>query len=260
MIKNNSQKFCLLMVGMVLCAILFACAESTSTQAKVSTIDNTPKNQLQDTSAPAVPEAPTPPIPESAPDPAKQQLSKPNITEDYRANFDHGQKSSQYQKYIVLHDTEGDGDPASVISWWDGNGNMVAAHFVIGKDGAIYQCVPLDRITHHAGYGDIGHNTMYGITEDGRDDMRGTNPIGSSFPDYGMNAWSIGIEMVHIGGSGYYPQEQLDALDSLIAYIDEYYGFQSQIIDHKAWRSGNSDTSPEFAEYLSNYQQRRVHN
>ena len=65
--------------------------------------------------------------------------------------------------------------------------------------------------------------------------------------------------MVHVGGSGDYPAAQLEALDALIAYIDAYYGNESQIIDHKAWRSGNSDTSPEFATYLENYQNRRKH-
>ena len=75
-----------------------------------------------------------------------------------------------------------------------------------------------------------------------------------------MNSYSIGIEMVHVGGSGDYPEAQLEALDGLIAYIDTYYGFESEIIDHKAWRTGNSDTSPEFAEYLANYQDHRTHN
>lgn len=65
--------------------------------------------------------------------------------------------------------------------------------------------------------------------------------------------------MVHVGGSGDYPEAQLEALDGLIAYIDAYYGFESEIIDHKAWRTGNSDTSPEFAEYLANYQDHRTH-
>ena len=171
----------------------------------------------------------------------------------------HGYKGPEYQKYIVLHDTEGDSDAQSVIDWWDNNGNLVAAHFIINKDGSIYQCVPMDSIAHHAGYGDTGHNDLYGV-ENSRDDMVGTTPIGSWASDYGMNSWSIGIEMVHVGGSGYYPEEQLAALDSLIAYIDAYYGFQSMIIDHKDWRSGNSDTSPEFEGYLYNYKDHRTHN
>jgi hypothetical protein len=182
-----------------------------------------------------------------------------SIIEDYRESFVHGSKTPGQQRYIVLHDTEGTADPASVIDWWDSNGNLVAAHFVIGIDGTVYQCVPLDKIAHHAGYGDAGHNAAFNITEDGRDDMAGSTPIGAWAPDYAMNAWSIGIEMVHVSGSGYYPEEQLNALDALIAHIDAYYGFESTIIDHKAWRSGNSDTSPEFSEYLYNYQDHRRH-
>lgn len=181
------------------------------------------------------------------------------ITEDFRESFDHGPKEAEHQKYIMLHDTEGESDAAAVIDWWDSNGNLVAAHFVVNKDGSIWQCVPLDRIAHHAGYGDTGHNEQYGISEDGRDDMEGYSSIGSAFADYGMNGSSIGIEMVHVGGKGNYPEEQLNAVDALIAYIDDYYSFESEIIDHKAWRSGNSDTSPEFADYLESYQTKRTH-
>ena len=181
------------------------------------------------------------------------------LSEDYRSNFVHGEKGSEHQKYIVLHDTEGDSDASSVIDWWDSNGNYVAAHFVVNKDGTIVQCAPLDTIVHHAGYGDTGHNALYGVEDESRDDMRGTQPIGDWAADYGMNSYSIGIEMVHVGGSGDYPQAQLEALDGLIAYIDAYYGFESQIIDHKAWRTGNSDTSLEFAGYLASYQERRAH-
>ncbi|MDR2716404.1 MAG: N-acetylmuramoyl-L-alanine amidase [Coriobacteriaceae bacterium] len=159
----------------------------------------------------------------------------------------------------MLHDTEGSADPYSVVSWWDSNGSLVAAHFVVGVDGVVVQCVALDTIAHHAGFGDVGHNSLFGTPEDGRDDKLGTASIGESYPDYGMNSYSVGIELVHIGGSGHYPEAQLNALDSLIAYIDSYYGFESKIIDHKAWRTSNSDTSAEFAEYLHNYQSHRTH-
>ena len=182
----------------------------------------------------------------------EEARSRLNITEDYRASLLHGPKPSEFQKYIVLHDTEGEGDASGVVDYWDSSGRGVGAHFIINKDGSIIQCVPLENITHHAGYGDTGHNELYGIVEDGRDDMVGSTPIGDWASDYGMNAWSIGIEMMHVGGSGDYPEAQLVALDNLIAYIDAHYGFQSAIIDHKAWRTGNSDTSPEFAGYLAN--------
>lgn len=185
--------------------------------------------------------------------------AKLDMTEDYRDSFLHGEKPAEYQKYIMLHDTEGTGDAASVINWWDSNGAGVAAHFIVNTDGSIVQCVPLDKITHHAGYGDAGHNDFYGLMEDGRDDMVGSVPIGDWAPDYGMNAYSVGIEMVHVGGAGDYTQAQLQAVDDLIAYIDACYGFESEIVDHKAWRTGNSDTSAEFAPYLANYQDHRTH-
>ncbi len=186
-------------------------------------------------------------------------LEKLDLTKDLRESFNHGEKGGEFQKYIVLHDTEGEGSASGVVDWWDSNGQGVAAHFVINKDGSIVQCVDLDRITHHAGFGDTGHNEKYGTTDESRDDKVGTQPIGSWASDYGMNSYSIGIEMVHVGGSGDYPAAQLEALDNLIAYIDAYYGIESQIIDHKAWRSGNSDTSKEFASYLANYQDHRTH-
>lgn len=182
-----------------------------------------------------------------------------DITEDFRDNFIHGDKPLSHQRYIVLHDTESDADAQSVIDWWDSNGNLVAAHFVVNKDGSIWQCAPLDSIVHHAGFGDTGHNEKYGTVDESYDDKRGTTPIGDWASDYGMNSYSIGIEMVHAGGEGSYPEAQLQAVDGLIAYLDAYYGYESEIIDHKAWRSGNSDTSEEFAEYLAHYQDHRTH-
>lgn len=195
--------------------------------------------------------------PASADAEAETLRDRLKLTVSYRASLSHGIKTAPYQKYIVLHDTEGDGSPMSVIDWWEGNGNLVAAHFVVGKDGSIVQCVPLDEIAHHAGFGNAGHNDEYGTIEDGRDDMLGTQPIG--LPDYGMNAWSVGIELVHSGDSTPYPEAQLEALDHLIEYIDAYYGFESAIIDHKDWRNGNSDTSSAFSAYLSNYKSARTH-
>lgn len=192
-------------------------------------------------------------------DQAEALFKKLKIKKDMRKSFVHGDKGAKYQKYIVLHDTEGDGDAQGVIDYWDGAENGVAAHFVVNKDGSIMQCVPLDKIAHHAGFGDTGHNEEFGVEDESRDDKVGTTEIGEWASDYGMNSYSIGIEMVHVGGQGDYPEKQLKAVDGLIAYIDAYYGKESKIIDHKAWRTGNSDTSEEFADYLANYQDHRTH-
>ena len=194
-----------------------------------------------------------------ASDQAKALFKKLKIKKDMRKSFVHGDKGAKYQKYIVLHDTEGDGDAQGVIDYWDRSENGVAAHFVVNKDGSIMQCVPLDKIAHHAGFGDTGHNEEFGVEDESRDDKVGTTEIGDWASDYGMNSYSVGIEMVHVGGEGDYPEEQLEAVDGLIAYIDAYYGKESKIIDHKTWRTGNSDTSEEFADYLDNYQDHRTH-
>lgn len=187
-----------------------------------------------------------------------------NLTEDYRESFFHGVKNVEHQSYLVLHDTEGSGSPQSVVDYWEGSGAGVAAHFIVGKDGSIVQCVPLEAIAHHSGFGDTGHNELYNVPDESRDDKIGTASIGDWAADYGMNSYSIGIELVHVGGEGEYPTAQLQALDELIAYLDLFYvdapsGNAGMIIDHKAWRTGNSDTSPEFAGHLASYQQHRKH-
>ena len=189
----------------------------------------------------------------------EEAKAKLQLTEDYRDDFIHGEKGADFQKYIVLHDTEGSNDASSVVNGWEASGNLVAAHFIVNTDGSIVQCVPMDKIAHHAGFGDTGHNIDFGVEDESRDDKAGTVPIGGNFADYGMNSYSIGIEMVHVGGSGDYPSAQLEALDNLITYIDAFYGFQSEIIDHKTWRTGNSDTSAEFSTHLQNYKATRKH-
>ena len=186
------------------------------------------------------------------PDPAGLE-----IIYDFRPALAHGYKGPEHQRYIMLHDTESTASPRSVIDYWDGTGSYVAAHFVVGRDGSVYQCVPLDQIAHHAGFAPAGYNGRFGVADESRDDRRGTAYVAGR-PDYGMNSHSIGIELVHSGGG--YPAAQLEALDRLIAYIDACYGgWGGEVIDHKAWAVGNSDTSPEFAGYLQSYQERRSH-
>ena len=272
--QNSSQHLKITNVKHALalvCALLLSLSLSACVKANVNTTEESPQefdSEVQDSQLSEEEQQKIAQEQEKQQKEAEEQRNRANvenlraslkITEDYRSSFVHGEKPASCQKYIMLHDTEGNNDAASVISGWDNNGNLVAAHFVVNKDGSIWQCVPLDKIAHHAGYGDTGHNAQFGVEDESRDDKKGTVSIGSSFADYGMNSWSVGIEIVHVGGSGSYPEAQLAALDNLIAYIDAYYGFESEITDHKAWRSGNSDTSAEFATYLANYKSMRKH-
>lgn len=103
---------------------------------------------------------------------AEELRAKLSIVDLSQEQFVHGQKPAECQKCIVLHDTEGDNDAASVVSYWAGNGNLVAAHFIVNKDGSVAQCAPLDAIVHHAGYGDTGHNAQFGVEDESRDAKR----------------------------------------------------------------------------------------
>lgn len=169
-----------------------------------------------------------------------------------RDNFVHGALPADKVRYIVMHDTESGTDSATAIasSWGDGH---IAAHFVVGKDGTIIQCVPIGSIAHHAGNADYGQNDAYGIWPE-RDDEVGRTGSG----DYAMNAWSIGIEIVHEHDDGAYPEAQLQALDRLVAAIDAAVGHQPRIIDHKAWAgSRKQDVSDDFP--MGAYQRGRRH-
>lgn len=180
------------------------------------------------------------------------------------ASFNHGTKIKENQKYIMLHDTEVDASPENIVNSWANSKNGVAAHFVVGRDGSIVQAVELDVITHHAGFGGPGnYDSKFGVGNNDKkgngDDLVGQNSgQWNGYTSYGMNSYSIGIEMVHVGGQDY-PEVQLNAVDKVIAYIDSYYGKKSTIIDHKDWRPSNSDTDPKFATYLSNYKSSRHH-
>ncbi len=247
------------MLGAALALGLVGCgATAPLGDAVQGAADERPQEPILDDAATDAPAAEEPE--EEQPEETEPELPEIAIEQNFVEEFSHGPKTAEFQKYIVLHDTEGGGTPYNVIDGWVSDGNHIASHFIIGKDGQIVQCVPMDQIAHHAGFGDAGHNDYYGTTDESRDDKLGTTPIGDWAPDYGMNSYSIGIEMIHQGSTDEdYPEAQLEALDALIAYIDAYFGSESQIIDHKAWRSGNSDTSPEFAGYLANYQATRTH-
>lgn len=190
-----------------------------------------------------------------------------NIQPAMFKTFIHGEKPAEYQKYIMLHDTEEELEPSGVVGLWLGrNKQQIATHFVVGRDGSVVQCVPLDKIAHHAGYGNNGSNEVFGVPEDGRDDGGKNKDPKSKMNDYGINAYSVGIEMCHVGtdGMGYpvemdYPEAQLKAVDRLIAYIDAYYGTESEIVDHKEWTEGNPDCSAEFDQYMVNYKTTRTH-
>lgn len=79
-------------------------------------------NQVQadDVSGAADDPADATPAPASSADDLRASL---HISERCYEDLDHGPKPADCQKYIVLHDTEGDSSPADTIDWWESNGN-----------------------------------------------------------------------------------------------------------------------------------------
>lgn len=75
---------------------------------------------------------------------------------------------------IVLHDTAGRLDSGSSVSWLCNPKAGASAHFVVERDGSVTQLVDCDRAAWHAG----------------KSAWRGRQ---------GLNAWSIGIEIVNPG-------------------------------------------------------------
>lgn len=86
------------------------------------------------------------------------------------------------RRFLVIHFTAG-ASAQSSIDWWKKLNNGVCAHFVIERDGTIYQCRPCNRTAGHAGassWNDPKTGILY----------------------HGLNSCSIGIELAN-GGMSY---------------------------------------------------------
>jgi len=109
---------------------------------------------------------------------------------------------------IVLHATEQDSVQESLDTLRTHNsGGPVSAHYLVGRDGALYQLVDDERRAWHAGPGRWGT-----ITD--------------------VNSASIGIELDN-NGSDAYPPVQIDALLRLLTDLCARHGIpRGQVIGH----------------------------
>ena len=94
------------------------------------------------------------------------------------------------RRFLVIHFTAGASGMSS-INYWRQLGNGVCAHFVIERDGTVYQCRPCNRTAGHAG------------------SSKWKDP-NSGLTYHGLNSCSIGIELANGGDS--YP-EKFSALE-----------------------------------------------
>lgn len=109
--------------------------------------------------------------------------------DDFQVKYRPTPNISSYKnklQYLILHYTATMGI-SSPLNWLTNPQSKVSAHLLIGKDGTVIQLAPFDRVTWHSGVSQ----------------WKGLN---------GMNAYSLGVEIVNSGvlrkiGNDYYTQD-----------------------------------------------------
>ena len=119
---------------------------------------------------------------------------------------------------VVLHATAG--SLAGTLAWFENPNSGVSAHYVVAKNGKVFQMVEERRKAHHAGASKF----------QGREDF---------------NRFSVGIEIVNKNdGQDPYPPDQFEAMVNLVDYLVEKYGIQRQWIVTHADVSTAGKTDP----------------
>lgn len=127
---------------------------------------------------------------------------------------------------VVIHDT-GSRDAESAIGWLLNPASGVSAHYVVGRDGAVYNLVPEMACAFHA-----GASELHGVPN--------------------VNEYSIGIEVVDADdrGGDPYPEPQLAALAELVAACCLKYGIRlNRVVGHAdvaTPRGRKVDPGPDF--------------
>lgn len=126
---------------------------------------------------------------------------------------------------IVIHDTGGH-DAEGTLGWFEKAASKVSAHYVIGKDGALYRCVDDEDKAWHA-----GSSILHG--------------------EENVNDFSIGIELVDNNDGEPYPDEQIGTLIALcVALVHEYKIPLNRIVGHNHVAPGRKkDPGPDFPWY-----------
>lgn len=123
-------------------------------------------------------------------------------------SFGHESASGRDIDTIVLHSSHGvNGDPYDVddvLALWKSYG--VAPHYMIARDGTVYQLVADKNIAYHAGDSKM---------KDGRT---------------GVNDFSIGVEILNTK-TDKYTSAQYQATKDLIAYLKNKYG-KMEVVGH----------------------------
>lgn len=109
---------------------------------------------------------------------------------------------------IVIHDTASKTAKAA-LEWFANKEAKVSSHYLIDKNGNIYQCVAEDKVAWHAGNSELWQ-------------------VGN------VNDYSIGIELVDDNDNDSYPEEQIESLLDLATELIVKYKIQlNRIVGHE---------------------------
>lgn len=85
-------------------------------------------------------------------------MTPPDFRQRPAAPTNYGARGGQPIDLIVLHTTQG--TLGSALAWFADPTAHASAHFVIGQDGSVCQCVPLDRAAWHSGNGNVNRRSV----------------------------------------------------------------------------------------------------
>lgn len=119
---------------------------------------------------------------------------------------------------VVLHATAG--SLSATLAWFKNPEAGVSAHYVVAKDGRVYQMVEERRRAYHAGASKYQGRTNF-------------------------NNFSVGIEIVNKNnGRDPYPPDQFEAMVDLVGYLVGKYDIQREWIVTHADISTTGKTDP----------------
>lgn len=141
---------------------------------------------------------------------AARRIERPPINTQY-SSPNYGSRRGTDIDTVVLHHTGSNNFRGDLSTLTTRNGqNSVSAHYLIAKDGTIYQLVDDRYRAWHA-----GDSALHGVPTD-------------------VNARSIGIEIVSDGSRGSYTERQYQALERLVPYLTERYDVPlNNLVGHK---------------------------
>ncbi|MCD6281979.1 N-acetylmuramoyl-L-alanine amidase [bacterium] len=151
---------------------------------------------------------------------------KPDVDETYKSPNCKNRPEGQEIDLIVLHHTVGDFESTKNTFMKPDPDNGVSAHFVVDKEGNVFQMVDEEKVAWHAG--------------------KASRYEGGT----GVNNRSIGIEFVNKGdGVDEYTPAQIAAGRELVDYLRDKYNItdgEDHVVGHKEVHSGKIDPSENF--------------